>query len=109
LQFSDRQLQTFGQDGIMGAHNFNVAPKFRPKLVIFSCTFCSFGRKFSDKKNVFRQRNLGGPLLPPATITAWLRVLSVSPYVRLSVWRVQLRNKKVPKNQNLCERLPREE
>jgi len=31
----------------MGAHNFNVAPKFPPHP-----KFCIFGRKFSDKEKV---------------------------------------------------------
>jgi len=67
LQFSDRQLQI--SDKIMGAQNFNAAPKFLQNEIFLAPVFSTFGVKFSEKK-IFRQVKIyegNCPPLRPAT------------------------------------------
>ena len=61
---------------IMGAQNFNFAPKF-PQNEGFQPNVCIFGRTFSDKKKIFRQllsdspKFRRGPCPPPCHDATW--------------------------------------
>ena len=68
LQFSDRHLQIlFSTKDIMGAQDFNFAPKF-PQREIFSSKFCIFGLKIF-RQNLSRQTKIYGvEQLPPCPL-----------------------------------------